>query len=278
MDTFSENSGYPIKKSVYNFMQADDILSKVVFFIMIIILFFLCFQLGVNLIMYMFSSRRSIYLIDGMKNANDLVVVHQNPSLQPHKIITRSINERNGIEFTWSVWLNIENSTFNHTNQMKHIFHKGNNNIQRDGVNFPNNAPGVYIDKRTNDIYVYMNTFSRPEEYFVIHNVPVDMWFNLIIRVKDRNVDAYVNGSIVTRHILTDIPRQNYGNVYVNNNNGFDGYLSNLVYYREALSPFEIRSIARSGPNKTMQSNNTLSIFPPYLSSRWFLFNNSLGK
>ena len=87
MDTYSENSGYPIKKSVYNFMQADDLLSKVVFFIMVIILFFLCFQLGINLIMYMFSSKRSIYLIDGMKNANSLVVVHQSPHCNRIKLL-----------------------------------------------------------------------------------------------------------------------------------------------------------------------------------------------
>ena len=275
MEVISEKGGYPMKPS-YNFMNSNDLFSKVVFFIVIIMLFFLCFQLGVNLIMYIFSDKRVVYLVDGMKSAVDMQVIHQNPSIQPNKIITRSINERDGIELSWSLWLNINNSTFRFTTQDKHIFHKGNNNIQANGVNRPNNAPGLYIDRKTNDIHVYMSTFSRYDESFTIHNVPIDLWFHLVIRVKDRNVDVYVNGNIVTRHVLSDIPKQNYGNVYVNANGGFDGFLSDLVYYREALSPFEIRSITKSGPNKSMKSGNTMSVFPPYLSTQWFLFNNPI--
>ena len=272
MEVISEKSGYPIKPS-YNFMNSSDLFSKVVFFIIVVILFFLCFQVGVNLIMYIFSDKRIVYLVDGMKDARNQYVIHQNPSIQPGQIITRSINERNGIELSWSVWLNIRSSTFIHTNHHHHIFHKGNLNIQSNGVNRPNNAPGLYIDRTTNDIHVYMSTFSRYDESFTIHNVPINAWFHLVVRVKDRNVDVYVNGNIVTRHVLSDIPKQNYGNVIINTNGGFDGHLSDLVYYREAISPFEIRAITRAGPNMTMKTGDTMSIFPPYLSTQWFLFN-----
>ena len=38
-----------------------------------------------------------------------------------------------------------------------------------------------------------------------------------MIRCENRTLDAYINGTIVKRHILTGVPRQNYGNVYVSN-------------------------------------------------------------
>ena len=73
----------------------------------------------------------------------------------------------------------------------------------------------------------------------------------------------------MARHRLSGVPKQNYGNIYVNHNGGFSGLLSNLRYYNRAITITEIQDIVQAGPN--MSSNQTLSIFPPYLSMRWFL-------
>ena len=40
-------------------------------------------------------------------------------------------------------------------------------------------------------------------------------------------MDIYANGTIVRSLQLTGVPKQNYGNVYVGANGGFDGYVSN---------------------------------------------------
>ncbi len=71
--------------------------------------------------------------------------------------------------------------------------------------------------------------------------------------------------------------RQNYGNVYVAMNGGFDGYISNLWYYNYALGTTEIQRIATNGPDTTMSGANGMNLKDSkYLSMRWF-FNGSGG-
>ena len=53
-------------------------------------------------------------------------------------------------------------------------------------------------------------------------------------------MDVYINGTIALRHIFNSVPKQNYGNVYVNMNNGFNGLLSDLWYHDYALSGTQI--------------------------------------
>ena len=44
------------------------------------------------------------------------------------------------------------------------------------------------------------------------------------------------------------VPKQNYGDVFVGLNGGFDGNVSNLWYYDYALGTAEIQRIVNSGP------------------------------
>ena len=61
-----------------------------------------------------------------------------------------------------------------------------------------------------------------------------------IIRVDVKNVDIYINGTIVIRHVLSGVAKQNYGDVYVNKNNGYSGMLSDLWYFNKGLNTTEI--------------------------------------
>ena len=95
-----------------------------------------------------------------MKDGKDPVVIPQDPSNKNSIPILRSVNQRDGIEFTWSVWLYIKD--IKPEGQVKHIFHKGNSGITnnsehehvQDGMNFPNNGPGMYIDSGKNELIV----------------------------------------------------------------------------------------------------------------------------
>ena len=81
-------------------------------------------------------------------------------------------------------------------------------------------------------------------------------------------MDTYINGTIVNRHEFTTVPKQNYGDVYVNMNSGYSGLLSSLRYYGHALTGVEIENLVKAGPNLT--ADESMKIFPPYLSLRWF--------
>jgi hypothetical protein len=90
----------------------------------------------------------------------------------------------------------------------------------------------------------------------------------------DTNLDVYINGSLAKRHVLTGVPKQNYGDIYIASNGGFAGNLSDLKYYSDALSPGEIITLSNKGPNLVINKHSTyLYTNPPYLSLQWYTNN-----
>jgi hypothetical protein len=218
-----------------------------------------------------------------MIDAKQLIVIQQDPSLTDSITITRSSNATEGIEFTWSVWIYIDDLTYN-SGRYRCVFYKGNdyaknpNSQDSQGLNFPNNAPGLYISPNSNSLVVMMNTFNVINEEITIDNIPINKWVNVIIRCENNTLDIYVNGTIIKSHHLHGVPKQNYGDVYIAPNGGFSGYISNLWYYNYALGTAEIAKLTNKGPNTHMKGSNGLNIKKPdYLSLRWFFYGMGDG-
>jgi hypothetical protein len=228
-------------------------------------------KFGISIVAYFMSPNQSPHLIDGMIDAKNAVIFPQDPSGNDDTVtIYRSVNERDGLEFTWSVWIYI-NSLQYLQGQYKHIFYKGNSNLAETGLNFPNNAPGLYLAPDSNKLIVIMNTFDVINEEISIPNIPLNKWMNVIIRCQNKTLDVYINGTVARSLQLTSVPKQNYGNVYVGMNGGFDGYISNLWYYNYSLGTAAIQNIASGGPNTKMQGSNGMNLKDSnYLSLRWF--------
>jgi hypothetical protein len=91
---------------------------------------------------------------------------------------------------------------------------------------------------------------------------------SVINRLENRKLDVYINGTIVVRHELENVPKQNYSDVYISQNGGFNGEQSSLRYFNRALTSMEIQNLVQKGPN--MSAGGVSSPFPPYLSTRWF--------
>jgi hypothetical protein len=251
------------------FLTSNSLIAKLAFLCLVIVLFVLFLRLGVSLLGYFMSPAKSPKLVDGMKAGHLAKIIPQDPNASGSKPILRSVNQQDGIEFTWSVWLFIEQ--FEQNGKYKHIFHKGNDGFSSgtsDGMSMPNNAPGMYLDKTNNNLVVVMNTYNNITETITVNDIPLNKWINVAIRVEGDTMDTYVNGTIVNRHKFNSVPKQNYGDVYVNLNGGFNGLLSDLWYHDYALSISEIIAIAEKGPNMTM--DKSMDVFPPYLSMRWY--------
>jgi hypothetical protein len=209
-----------------------------------------------------------------MVDGKNLIVFQQDPSFNNAVPIYRSVNENNGIEFTWSVWVYINDLQYLN-NQYKNIFYKGNSDIKTNGLNFPNNAPGLYIAPNSNTLVVMMNTYNVINEEVMIPDIPLNKWVNVIIRCQNTTLDVYVNGTITRSIQLMGVPKQNYGNVYVAMNGGFDGYISNLWYYNYALGTADIQGLVNKGPNTKMIGEGAMNLKKPdYLSLRWY-FNGT---
>ena len=105
----------------------------------------------------------------------------------------------------------------------------------------------------------------------MISGVPIGSWFNLAIRLENKVMDVYINGTLTQRHIFTNVPIQNYDDVYVCANGGFKGTVSDLRNFNRALNVFEINNIVSAGPNLTYVGGNKDSA--SQLSSIWYSKN-----
>ena len=211
---------------------------------------------------------KSPYLIHGMIDGKESVEIAQDPTKSNY--IRRSNDEKNGIEFTWSSWIYIDSMSYKQ-GELKHIYHKGEKQISFEesqeneassssnddkeensleenydvmpGLNYPHNSPGVYLAPNSNTLFIYFNTYNALLEKIEIPNIPMQKWFSLIIRGKDKILDIYINGVIAKRHLLSGVPKQNYGKIYAGLNGGFGGHLSNLRYFNYAVKTKDLSLI-----------------------------------
>jgi hypothetical protein len=164
-----------------SFSESNSLVAKFSFLLLVIFMFILLLNVGISLISWLTKPTPSPKLINGMIDATQMVIFTQDPSLNGSATIYRSNNATDGIEFTWSVWIFINNLQYLE-GKYKHIFYKGNSNLERNGLNFPNNAPGLYIAPNTNSLVVMMNTFNNINEETIIPDIPLNKWVNVIIR------------------------------------------------------------------------------------------------
>ena len=271
---FSSFSTTPSKPR-FNFndlLDSDSLVLKIAFLLLVVFAFVVLLRLGVTIIGYIFKANESPHLIDGMVDATQMLVYQQDPSNNNSVTIYRSVNANNGIEFSWSVWIFINNLQYLE-GQYRHIFHKGNGNLETSGLVFPNNAPGLYLAPNTNNLVVVMNTFNVINEEIIIPDVPLNKWVNVIIRCQESVLDVYINGTITRSLQLQGVPKQNYGDVFVAMNGGFDGYISNLWYYNYALGTAAIQNLIKKGPNTTMVGSDGSGMNDKtrnYLALRWY--------
>jgi len=204
-------------------------------------------------------------------------------------LIYNSMNEVNGMEFSYSMYVYINPETFELAGaapiagapRLKHIFHKGNKDP------FPLLAPGLFVESNKNTLRLYMNSMTRWDNYVTIPNIPVGKWFHLVITLKGKYLDVYVNGNVTVRHVFDVVPKLNYGNVYVMSPTRFpadgtaapDGFkvdgamkgmVSRLKYYAFALNYSQIDTLYREGPSKVIVSQSYTEV-PPYFRDDWWV-------
>ena len=271
---FSQFSSNKYLSGTKEFLESNSIVAKFAFLLLVLIAFVILLRLGTGLLAWLFAPVTDPILINGMVDAKQMMKIPQDPSVNGAIPILRSQNQDEGLVFTWSVWMLVDDLQYRQ-NEYKHVFHKGNDDINVTkvpiGMNHPNNAPGLYIAPDRNALIVVMNTFDKINEEIVIPDIPINKWINVIIRVDAQHkLDVYINGRLTRRHILTSVPKQNYGDVYVSMNGGFSGYTSSLRYFNEAIGTNKIQSIVDAGPNMNMIGSDMTDSKPRYLSLRWF--------
>ena len=188
--------------------------------------------------------------------------IAQNPMKIPGYVIKPSNDSRYGIEFTYAFWIYVNNWVYKN-GEYKHVFHKGNASAM------PLQAPGVWLYPRENKMAINMNTFESVKESCDIGNIPTNKWFHITIVCIGKNLDVYINGRLKKRCALRGVPKQNYGDLYINSWNGFDGFLSKFRYFNYAVPYYKIEQMIADGPSQKPCVETGVS--PPYFARDvWF--------
>tara|TARA_B110000285_G_scaffold41791_1_gene46018 strand:- start:462 stop:1433 length:972 start_codon:yes stop_codon:yes gene_type:complete len=276
LDGFSQSAETGMDASS-GFLSSNTIIAKFVFLMLIIIVFIILLNLGILAIQYFTNpAGSSPYLIDGTFSGKQQETIKQDPKEADSILIKRSNNESSGIEFSWSTWIQIDELNVGEKHQ--HIFHKGVNEFDSNGIAKINNAPGLYIKNlstgnstNTATLKLIMSTTSNNTDFIEIDDIPLKHWVNIVVRMKNTTLDVYVNGTVAGRLNLQQVPLQNYYDVHIGQNNGFDGKISNLRYYDYALNIFEINKVVAAGPNpNAAKESQKLQDNYFYLSPSWF--------
>ena len=263
-----------------DFLESNTLIAKTAFLLLVIILFFILLRISISLLTWLLAPSQNMTLVSGIADATQPIIISQDPSSQASMPIIRSVNETEGMEFTWSIWIFLKPVTSSSTAaNFSHVFSKGVFNagsLNGNCTPFSNNAPGLYLSN-ANTLTVVMDSTTTPgcktdtNTPITIDNMPINKWFNVVIRLTNNNLDVYINGRLTDRTTITDgVPNQNYDDVYICQNGGFNGYIADLKYYNSSIGTSEINSIVSSGPNTSINMSTLKNNMPPYLSGNWY--------
>jgi hypothetical protein len=270
-----------------DFLESNTFIAKTAFLLLVIILFFIFLRISIGLLSWLLAPSQNMTLLNGMADATLPIQITQDPSSTSSMPIIRSSNQILGMEFTWSVWMFIKPTQ--QSNATQHVFSKGAGSkmdCTAAGV-FSNNAPGVYLTG-VNTLNVLMDTVTQPACSVVtsgasptfkptisIGNMPINKWFNVVIRLTNDTLDVYINGRLTQRTILASVPNQNYDDVFICSGTGYNGYISDLKYFNSAIGTTQINALVSNGPNTSINSSNLKNNIPPYLSIDWYQDNQN---
>jgi hypothetical protein len=276
-----------------DFLESNTFIAKTAFLLLVIIIFFILLRISISLLSLLLASNEDITLLNGMADATMPIQISQDPKSTNSIPIIRSSNQIFGMEFTWSVWIFIKPTLANTDNNLsKHVFSKGAGSKMKcnlaaaaDAPQFSNNAPGVYLTN-VNTLNVLMDTVTQPACSVVttdatpiikptvsIVNMPINKWFNVVIRLTNNTLDVYINGRLTKRVNLLAVPNQNYDDVFICSDGGFNGYISDLKYFNSSIGTTQINALVSNGPNTSINRSGLTKNIPPYLSTSWYQNN-----
>ena len=272
----------------FNSGAQPGIIPQVLFALALVVVLYLVL-LFVEII-YKYINRLSMNrtkLLPYTYNTEDKAInITQDPNVKGSKPVNLSDNERSGVEFSYTFYLNVSPAAFRQEYGLNHIFHKGFSS------QFPLLAPGVYMRSDTNTLRIYMNTYKTWNNYVEVENNPVSKWVHVAIVCSENSLEVYINGNLAKKLPFDGFaPYQNFEDICCfsqrritmkhsivpsTDENGFDvfgcmkGQLSRLNYFSYALCYAEINQLMNEGPNSKMDSAMTNTNIPPYLDDTWW--------
>jgi len=202
------------------------------------------------LLWWILNTASNYDIVDSIRDGKDADVYR--------KTLPVSVNRPDGIEFSYSGWLRIDDFAFKF-GVPKVIFVKGSADLSTA-------CPALVIDGNTNTLLLKVDTFGAQETISIV-SVPAKKWLHFVINVNQEAVDVYINGIVYAHHILSQLPKQNSASVLTSPDGGFAGKVVRIQYHPQTLTESDILSKAREQPPT---GNEKDQVFPPYFDMSWF--------
>ena len=164
-----------------------------------------------------------------------------------------------GLEYTFSIWIYISGWEHRYDDEKVILYWKGRNirdevvvkergdDVRRKGISGKYGGLKMILAPKDNDLIVSQSLLSGETEEVVIKNIPLQKWLNVIVMMRLRNLDVFLNGSLYSNKFLKGVPLYNAHKLVIDGEGGFDGLINKLVYYNRALTYPEIKSIWNTG-------------------------------
>ena len=172
-----------------------------------------------------------------------------------------SFNQPQGETFSQAAWIRVDDFSYRY-GQPKIIFSKGSDDASIAG-------PALLLDPHTNALLIKMDTFGT-QETFAIPNIPAKKWIHVVVAVNQDAVDVQVNGILKSHHTLTQLPRQNTGQLYISPGGGFDGKIGSLDQYAQFVTPADAQSLSASSPSAA-KGEEGIGPLPQQFGSSWYV-------
>lgn len=289
-ESLNDFSNKTIVDASNDFLDSNSLLAKFAFIVLIVIIFMILLKILMSIMGYFLAPSGNPYIIKGALSGSDRQVIPQDPSKDDTIQVLKSNDRHRGLEYTWSVWLFLNEGDSSSTTK-NNVFVKGDPNFDTDGINLIN-GPGMYLDyvdisggaANTNEynLVVVMDHLGGQEitgedsgrDTLTVQSIPTRKWVHVAIRAQNTILDVYVNGTIAKRHNMIYAPKLNFQDIVVCGGSGFKGKLSDLRYYSYALNVFELTNIVMFGPDTrpselSVDSRAKTGTYS-YLSNVWY--------
>ena len=80
-----------------------------------------------------------------------------------------------------------------------------------------------------------------------IPDIPLQTWTLVSISVSSRNLDVYLDSKLVKSCVLSGVPKPAVGDIELNKDGGFSGYMCSFYHYSKMLQPSDAQSLYSAG-------------------------------
>lgn len=265
-----------------DFFESQSLLGRMAFLVFLVVVFILLVRLTMTALGMAFRPPEEVCLVKGMMDGKHSKVVQQGPAVNPGQTLYRSENQEGGLEFTYTLFFFIDDTAYQ-SGKYRQLLVKGDTSF---GMPAPGgegtvpgmsmvNGPGIYLHPHRNDLVVCMATERALVHRLTVPNIPLSKWVHCAVTVRDQRLSVWINGELADSTTLNGPAKQNWGNLTLCGEGGFDGTLADVYYFARALTDAEVRRLAHSGiRNRTSGSALTAEGMRKstieYLSQSWF--------